>query len=443
MIHHSWSRTTHLTAFCLALALLAAPCPAAAQRLVVSYAPDGGVLPALPFVTQSIDLGAGAVEWTEPFAMNGTPVVAHNGRHVLYQRPATPTGPLLLFARDLVANVTVPLPFDFEPRLAHPTQLAFFGLTDVHSTGFGRSAGTLARLDVAGLQTAGGCPADTTVVFDLSADAGTMASLCESGDIVLLNATSGQTIRTLVANAATPIVSLRWNSDATGLLVTRRNGTVTNEIALLDAVSGAALSTTTMGPAQAGCVISGISPDRTLAVVGCTWAAAPSSVVGEARVLDVGALAVRPALMTGLIPSTAVFSPDNRAVFLTSAHRLGFGTLNQHDVATGAVTLSSGIITPGRFTVAFAPLAPALGATVVGTRLDLSWTLPPHSPAATRYALEAGTAPGRTDIGTVTVGPGQTLSIPSVPPGAYLVRVRAANATGVGTASNEVSVTVP
>ena len=71
--------------------------------------------------------------------------------------------------------------------------------------------------------------ADTTVVFDLSADAGTMASLCESGDIVLLNATSGQTIRTLVANAATPIVSLRWNSDATGLLVTRRNGTVTNE----------------------------------------------------------------------------------------------------------------------------------------------------------------------------------------------------------------------
>ena len=215
------------------------------------------------------------------------------------------------------------------------------------------------------------------------------------------------------------------------------------EIALLDAVSGAALSTTTMGPAQAGCVISGISPDRTLAVVGCTWAAAPSSVVGEARVLDVGALAVRPALMTGLIPSTAVFRPDNRAVFLTSAHRLGFGTLNQHDVATGAVTLSSGIITPGRFTVAFAPLAPALGATVVGTRLDLSWTLPPHSPAATRYALEAGTAPGRTDIGTVTVGPGQTLSIPSVPPGAYLVRVRAANATGVGTASNEVSVTVP
>lgn len=420
---------------------LAAPLPATAQRLVVSYRPDTPTPPADP-ITQSVDLGRGTVEWTEPGNLTGPLVISADGRYLLSRRLVTSTGPLELLARDLVTRATVALPFNFEPRLAHPTQLAFFGLTGVHSTGFGTSAGILARLDVTGLHPYAGCPADSTAAFDLSGDATTLAALCQSGDVVLLATATGQIARTLTADGSTTINSLLLNGDATAVLVTRRNGTATNEIAKLDAITGSALATTTMGPADAACSFRAPSADRTRAVVGCSWISPPASIAGEARILDASGVILGPALPS-LIPGGAAFSPDNHDVFLTSTHRLGFGVLNRYDVTTGAITASSGTITPGPFAVAFTPLAPALTHTLAGTRLDLSWTLPAHSPVATRYIVEAGTAPGLSDIGSVTVGASSTLSLPNAPPGTYVLRVRGANATGIGSASNEITVTVP
>ncbi len=105
--------------------------------------------------------------------------------------------------------------------------------------------------------------------------------------------------------------------------------------------------------------------------------------------------------------------------------------------------LSSDTVTPRAFGLAFTPLAPSLAASVSGSRVGLQWTLPAHSPAATRYVVEVGSATGLSNLGTLHLGPQPTLSVPVVPPGTYVVRVRAVNATGVGTASNEVVLTVP
>jgi hypothetical protein len=424
-----------LTAGVAVTLCLAAPSPAAAQRLIISYSPSPGA----PSVTQSIDLDTLSTEWTEPGVVSAVPVFTADGRHVLYRRAVTAAGPQVLFLRDVLAGAAISLPFDFEPRLAHPSQVAIFGLADVHSTGFGTSAGTLARLDASGLHTGGGCATGTTVELDLSTDGERVAALCQSGDVVVVDASSGQLLRTLTADLATPVMSMRVNHDGTQLLVIRRSG-ATNEIAVVDVASGTTVATRATSPAGAGCVFAGTAPDKTMAVVGCTSVSLPS-IIGNAYILDVGTLTPGPPLAS-LIPGKAVFSPDNRDVFLSSRHRLGFGGLSRHDVVTGVQTLSSGVISPGHFAVAFAPLAPALTVAVAARRVDLSWTLPIHSPVATRYLLEVGTLPGSSDIGTIPAeGPG--LTVPAAPPGRYVVRVRAVNATGTGAASNEVVVDVP
>jgi hypothetical protein len=61
---------------------------------------------------------------------------------------------------------------------------------------------------------------------------------------------------------------------------------------------------------------------------------------------------------------------------------------------------------------------------------------------ATNFFLEAGTAPGRTDV-TLALGATSPVTIPTAPPGTYYLRVRGTNAFGVGQPSDEVVVTVP
>jgi hypothetical protein len=58
----------------------------------------------------------------------------------------------------------------------------------------------------------------------------------------------------------------------------------------------------------------------------------------------------------------------------------------------------------------------------------------------TDYVLEAGSAPGLTNIASLPVG-GSSLTV-LAPPGTYYVRVRPRNGCGSGLPSNEVLVTV-
>jgi hypothetical protein len=86
-----------------------------------------------------------------------------------------------------------------------------------------------------------------------------------------------------------------------------------------------------------------------------------------------------------------------------------------------------------------APGAPTgLTSTSTGS-VNLRWTAP-SGPAPTGYVIEAGTAPGRSDLGVLQVGNVTSFTAPAPPPGAYYVRVRAINGRGAGQPSNEVVV---
>lgn len=86
-----------------------------------------------------------------------------------------------------------------------------------------------------------------------------------------------------------------------------------------------------------------------------------------------------------------------------------------------------------------APGAPqSVRAIVDGRTVHLTWT---NIGAASHFVLEAGSAPGRTDL-SVFLGPEPRASFSNVPPGAYYVRIRGGNENGGGRPSQEIAVTV-
>lgn len=111
---------------------------------------------------------------------------------------------------------------------------------------------------------------------------------------------------------------------------------------------------------------------------------------------------------------------------------------------TGASTNPIAITVPAPAVVPPAPtsLAGAAGAGMA----QLTWT-PGASSADSgnleRYVIEAGTAPGLTDIAAIDTGVIDTLLVAPAPAGTYYVRVRAKNAFGVSAPSNEVVLVVP
>jgi hypothetical protein len=89
-----------------------------------------------------------------------------------------------------------------------------------------------------------------------------------------------------------------------------------------------------------------------------------------------------------------------------------------------------------RLTESSPPLNIARNAT--GNRVALTWSPSP----ATRYEIQAGSAPGLTNIGTFSVTDPH-LTVDGVPPGVYYVRVRAVNVVGKSAPSQELRVVVP
>jgi hypothetical protein len=80
---------------------------------------------------------------------------------------------------------------------------------------------------------------------------------------------------------------------------------------------------------------------------------------------------------------------------------------------------------------------------VSGQFVTLYWVAPATGGQPTHYILEAGSATGQANLAVVTLASTATgVQFPGVPFGVYHLRVRAANAQGVGPASNEAVVTV-
>jgi len=73
--------------------------------------------------------------------------------------------------------------------------------------------------------------------------------------------------------------------------------------------------------------------------------------------------------------------------------------------------------------------------------VTLSWT--PPTEMTTGFVVEAGSAPGLTDLASMDVPSANSISVPNVPSGSYYVRVRSRNDLGAGAASNERLVEVP
>jgi hypothetical protein len=83
-----------------------------------------------------------------------------------------------------------------------------------------------------------------------------------------------------------------------------------------------------------------------------------------------------------------------------------------------------------------------LAASVSGQTVSLSWTAPATGDPVTGYVIEAGSAPGLSNLVNGAIPNTNALTVPGIPFGVYYVRVRATGAAGAGAASNEIQVTV-
>jgi len=139
---------------------------------------------------------------------------------------------------------------------------------------------------------------------------------------------------------------------------------------------------------------------------------------------DVGVFAVGPATrVSGTLPPGTYF-----------ARVRGVG-------ASGPGAASSEVIVTIPATSTPPEVPGTLAATVAAGVVTLRWGAAAGN--ATTYVIEAGTATGLTDIGALPTGHLDTSWSVPAPPGTYVVRVRAANAFGLSTATNEVTVVVP
>ncbi len=76
-------------------------------------------------------------------------------------------------------------------------------------------------------------------------------------------------------------------------------------------------------------------------------------------------------------------------------------------------------------------------ATVIGNTIGVSWQAPATGSAVSNYIIQAGTAPGASNIYSGGVGVATSVSSP-IPNGTYYIRVAAQNLAGTGPASADI-----
>jgi hypothetical protein len=422
-----------------ALGVAAQAVPASAQRAVVSHGPAF-----TPLVTQVIDLATGAVERTLPAPVI-EPMFTADGRLVVF-RPlgAGGVGPLQVL--DVTTGAVVTLAVDFEPEVAHPREAALFGLA--RTPGATPPAATAARLDAGGITAFGGCPPGATGALDLSVDGRVLLLLCASGEVAALDAGTGTVLGTVAAGAHAEAIAAGVD-DAT-FTVLRRPPDAAPVLATFDRATGAELAAVPFPvpgglPPACSSNLNAVAADRRLLVVSCTWvhATVPLTFVARVHVYDTVARSWGAPLPVPWAPLAFVISPDNRVAVAASVHpRVALTTVQVIDLATLAPIATVPTVVQA-LAVAFPPLAPSLAHAVTGRAVDLSWTLPAHSPPPAGFVVEAGSAPGRRDLLTLRLGPTASLHVPAAPPGRYYVRLRARNVSGTGPASQEIVVDVP
>jgi hypothetical protein len=178
----------------------------------------------------------------------------------------------------------------------------------------------------------------------------------------------------------------------------------------------------------------------------------------------------QPTELRSRVDGNAVTLSWNRSSALWANYTLLVGTMagvpDLFKAALGNASTISGIVGPGlyywwvvpdnvagtgpasavgQFTVGPTCIAPAapqnFEVAVNGRVVTLSWT--PSSPGPVEhYIVDAGSAPGLTDLVSASTGSAAAMAVTPAPPGTYYVRVRAQNACGVSGPSNEQRVVV-
>jgi Tol biopolymer transport system component len=171
-------------------------------------------------------------------------------------------------------------------------------------------------------------------------------------------------------------------------------------------------------------------------IVTLTWTAPATGGAPSTYVIDAGTTpgtSDAAVLSTGsTATSFAAQGPANGRFFVRvrAVNSLGSsGPSNEVIVAFGPSTV---------------PASPTgLVSAVSGSTVTLAWTAPAGGGTPTVYIIEAGSSPGLANLANFSTGNTATaFSASGVSAGSYFVRVRAANASGVGPASNEVLVIV-
>ncbi len=200
-----------------------------------------------------------------------------------------------------------------------------------------------------------------------------------------------------------------------------RTGTVTVAGVTVTVIQAAAAPTSLPAPQNFGASAGGT-------LVTFTWQAVPAA---TGYILEAGTGPGRSDLAAAPLPpvNSFVVAVPNGTYYVRVRATAGLGV----SAPSNEVVLRVGGTAPG-------PVG-LLSAQLSGADVTFSWTPPGAGGAPTHYLLEAGSAPGLTNIAVVPVSsPG--FFVPGVPPGTYYVRVRAANGAGVGPASNEVTLVV-
>jgi titin len=155
-----------------------------------------------------------------------------------------------------------------------------------------------------------------------------------------------------------------------------------------------------------------------------------------AFVLEIGTLPVAANLVNTTLPPTSSHwshaAPAGR-------YYIRMRSLN----AAGVSAASSEVVVNSGTPATELPGMPQnLVAALVGDRLQLEWVPPADGGDLIEYVIEAGTAPGVSDVASVQTGTAHSAwSYTGVPGGrVFFIRVRARNGVGLGPASTEVRI---
>jgi hypothetical protein len=184
----------------------------------------------------------------------------------------------------------------------------------------------------------------------------------------------------------------------------------------------------------------GLSATASGSTVTLTWTAPGSGDPVVAYVIEAGS--------SSGAADLASITTGNAATTFTAAG-VGAGTyyVRVRALTAGGVSgppSNEAILRVGSSGCTTAPNAPGgLGTSVSGSTLTITWVAPAGGCPVSAYILQAGTAPGLSNIATSNTGNTATsFTATGAPAGTYYVRVLAANAFGLSAASNEGTFTI-